>query len=588
MSIAKEHRWLLLAVCAAQFFMPFMVAGVNAVLPPLGESLGASARELSLLGAVYTLGLVVFQLAGGTLGDIYGRRRVFLFGLSLFSVLALVLGFIPHIDVFIGLRLFQGMGAAMLSSSSLALLASAAPKEMRASYLGLSNVAVYAGIACGPPVGGLVAGWLGWRWLFWGTGLAALAAMCIMIFRVPLEWRTADKEPFDVPGCLLYGGAMAASVLALVLGFIPHIDVFIGLRLFQGMGAAMLSSSSLALLASAAPKEMRASYLGLSNVAVYAGIACGPPVGGLVAGWLGWRWLFWGTGLAALAAMCIMIFRVPLEWRTADKEPFDVPGCLLYGGAMAALTFGASCIADDHLVGGGLFLLCLVLLACFVWRELRSPFPMVDVRLLRRNRVLSLSLVAAFVNYCSFFGMVFFFSLYLQVGRGFSVQEAGLMLALQAAVQSLSSPLAARLCDRYDQGLISTVGTVFCGLGLLSAAFLDMDSSLWVIVGAQCLIGAGVSLFALPNTTIILEAAGPQRVGQASGLVGTVRTAGMLGNLTIITLTLSLFLGHEPVGTDNIDAFLHCMRVDMVLFGILSLLAVGCTLARNSSGAKAA
>lgn len=155
MSIAKEHRWLLLAVCAAQFFMPFMVAGVNAVLPPLGESLGASARELSLLGAVYTLGLVVFQLAGGTLGDIYGRRRVFLFGLSLFSVLALVLGFIPHIDVFIGLRLFQGMGAAMLSSSSLALLASAAPKEMRASYLGLSGVAVYAGIACGP------------RWAVW-------------------------------------------------------------------------------------------------------------------------------------------------------------------------------------------------------------------------------------------------------------------------------------------------------------------------------------------------------------------------------------------------------------------------------------
>ena len=451
MSIAKEHRWLLLAVCAAQFFMPFMVAGVNAVLPPLGESLGASARELSLLGAVYTLGLVVFQLAGGTLGDIYGRRRVFLFGLSLFSVLALVLGFIPHIDVFIGLRLFQGMGAAMLSSSSLALLASAAPKEMRAGYLGLSGVAVYAGIACGPPVGGLVAGWLGWRWLFWGTGLAALG-----------------------------GGEQL-------------------LRLRR-------------------------------------------------------------------------IFRPGAE----------------HGGAMAALTFGASCIADDHLLGGGLFLLCLVLLACFVWRELRSPFPMVDVRLLRRNRVLSLSLVAAFVNYCSFFGMVFFFSLYLQVGRGFSVQEAGLMLALQAAVQSLASPLAARLCDRYDQGLISTAGTVLCGLGLLSAAFLDMDSSLWIIVGAQCFIGAGASIFALPNTTIILEAAGPQRVGQASGLVGTVRTAGMLGNLTIITLTLSIFLGHEPVGKDNIDAFLHCMQVDMVLFGILSLLAVGCTLARNSSGAKAA
>ena len=64
MSIAKEHRWLLLAVCAAQFFMPFMVAGVNAVLPPLGESLGASARELSLLGAV----VVVLGAMGIALG----------------------------------------------------------------------------------------------------------------------------------------------------------------------------------------------------------------------------------------------------------------------------------------------------------------------------------------------------------------------------------------------------------------------------------------------------------------------------------------------------------------------------------------
>ena len=148
--------------------------------------------------------------------------------------------------------------------------------------------------------------------------------------------------------------------------------------------------------------------------------------------------------------------------------------------------------------------------------------------------------------------------------------------------------MAASLCNRYDQGIISTVGTVLCGLGLLSAAFLDMDSSLWIIAGAQCLIGAGSSIFALPNTTIIMEAAGPARVGQASGLVGTVRTAGMLSNLIIITLTLSLFLGHEPVGKGNMDAFLRCMQMNMVVFGILNLLAVACTLARNRSSSTQA
>ena len=311
MSIAKEHRWLLLAVCAAQFFMPFMVAGVNAVLPPLGESLGASARELSLLGGRLYAGAGRVPAGRRHPGGYLRTAPGLPFGLSLFSVLALVLGFIPHIDVFIGLRLFQGMGAAMLSSSSLALLASAAPKEMRASYLGLSGVAVYAGIACGPPVGGLVAGWLGWRWLFWGTGLAALAAMCIMIFRVP--WVAHRRQ-----GALRRAGLSA---------------------LWRGHGG---------------PDLWRVLYRGRSSPgrrALFCSVSCCWPV-----------------------------------------------------------SSGGSCAV---------------------------PSPMVDVRLLLRNRVLSLSLVAAFVNYCSFFGMVFFFSLYLQVGRGFSVQEAGLMLALQAAVQSL-------------------------------------------------------------------------------------------------------------------------------------------------------
>ena len=69
--------------------------------------------------------------------------------------------------------------------------------------------------------------------------------------------------------------------------------------------------------------------------------------------------------------------------------------------------------------------------------------------------------------------------------------------------------------------------------------------------------------------------------------VGTVRTAGMLSNLIIITLTLSLFLGHEPVGKGNMDAFLRCMQMNMVVFGILNLLAVACTLARNRSSTQA-
>lgn len=111
MSVCREHRWLLLAVCAAQFFMPFMMAGVNAVLPAISLSLDASARELGLIGAFYALGLAVFQLAGGLWGDIWGRRRIFLVGLAIFSLSGALLGFVENMTLFFSCVLCRGSGA---------------------------------------------------------------------------------------------------------------------------------------------------------------------------------------------------------------------------------------------------------------------------------------------------------------------------------------------------------------------------------------------------------------------------------------------------------------------------------------------
>ena len=378
----------------------------------------------------------------------------------------------------------------------------------------------------------------------------------------------------------LWGMGVFALAGAL-LGFVDSAPLFLVLRFVQGVGGAMFNASGLALLASAAPPGQRASYLGFSGAAVYAGIACGPPVAGFIAGWLGWRWLFWGNALAAAGAFLLMKYCVKLEWRTAEGQPFDWWGCIIYGCAMAALTFGASELAESPVLAWSLLASFAFLLAVFCLLELKSRYPLLDIRLLARNRVFALSSLAAFVNYSSFFGMLFFFSLYLQVGRGMSVQEAGFFLALQSVVQALTTPLAARLCNAWNPGYVSAVGVALCGLGLTAAAFLQLDSPLSLLLGAQCLLGVGISLFALPNTTIILESAGPDHVGQASGLTGAVRTGGQLCNMVVITLTLSLFLGQEAVSMTNIDGFLRSMRTDLIIFGLLNLLAVGFVLARN-------
>ena len=248
---------------------------------------------------------------------------------------------------------------------------------------------------------------------------------------------------------------------------------------------------------------------------------------------------------------------------------------------LAPLTFGASELARNPTLAWSLLGAFALLLAVFCLLELKSPYPLLDLRLLARNRVFALSSLAAFVNYSSFFGMLFFFSLYLQVGRGMSVREAGFFLALQSVMQALTTPLAARLCTNWNPGYVCAVGVALCGLGLTAAGFLQLDSHLGLMLGAQCLLGVGMSLFALPNTTIILESAGPDHVGQASGLTGAVRTGGQLCNMVIITLTLSLFLGQEAVSAANIDGFMRSMRVDLLIFGLFNLLAVGFVLARN-------
>ena len=456
-AIQKGHGSLLLAVCASLFCMPFMMAGVNAVLPPLGLSLHASARELGLMGAFYAMGLAVFQLAGGSLGDIWGYRRVFL----------------------------------------------------------------------------------------WGVGI------------------------FAATGALL--------------GFVNSVPAFLALRFVQGVGGAMFNACGLALLASAAPEGKRASYLGYSGSAVYAGIACGPPLAGLVAGNLSWRWLFWGNALACVGVFLLMRCAVRLDWSPAKDKSFDWKGCSVYAAAMTALTFGSSEMADAPALAGGLLAGFVLLLALFCRMELHSPHPLLDLRLLARNRVFALSSLAAFINYSSFFGVMFFFSLYLQLGRGCSVEQAGLFLAAQSLIQALTTPLAARLCAAFPPGRVSAVGVALCGLGLLVCGFLRLDSPYWLLFAAMGLLGSGISLFALPNTTIILESAGRDHVGQASGLTGAVRTGGQLINMACITLTLGFFLGDQPAGPENIDAFMAAMRLDLTIFGLLNLLAVGCVLARNRS-----
>ncbi len=348
----------------------------------------------------------------------------------------------------------------------------------------------------------------------------------------------------------------------------------------------MFAASGLAILTVAAPEGKRRQYIGYSAAVVYAGIACGPPLAGVIAGSIGWRWLFWGNGILAILAMSIMLFTVRDEWYQGKGEPFDWAGGFIYAAGMATLTIGSTLMQNLPFKGGLLLLSGLGLLMIYIKYELRTKHPLLDINLLRNNRVFALSSLAAFINYSASFGMLLFFSLYLQVVRGMSVTNAGLFLSLQFVIQTLTTPWASNLADKYGAAHISAIGIAFCGLGLCACAFLGRDSHLGFFVLAQVILGLGMSFFAAPNTSVIMESVDKSHVGQAASLVGTMRTCGALVNTSIISVTLGYFLGSEPVTVNNIDEFLMSMRVDLVLFGIFNLAAIGCALGRQKSLSK--
>ena len=101
---------VIIAVGAAQFMLPFMLSGAGPLLPAIGRDLHASAMQLSLINAAYTLSLAIFHLVSGRVGDMIGRKRLFLGGLSLFVVVSALLPFVTDIWVFLGLRFVQAMG----------------------------------------------------------------------------------------------------------------------------------------------------------------------------------------------------------------------------------------------------------------------------------------------------------------------------------------------------------------------------------------------------------------------------------------------------------------------------------------------
>jgi EmrB/QacA subfamily drug resistance transporter len=450
----------LLVVCAAHFLMPFMMSAVGVALPAIGREFNATALQLGLIETTYVLSASIFLLAMGRLGDIHGRRRVFQHGIVVFTLAGGSISLAWSIEALLVLRFLQGMGGAMVMATTLAMVTSVFPPTERGRALGISVASVYAGISCGPFIGGTLVTALGWRWIFYLCVPLGAATFLITCLRLRGDWAEAHGEPFDWRGSLVY-----AAALLLLIGGASHLD--------RG----------------------------------------------------GWAWGMAAAGLAGL----------------------------------------------------GLFLAI----------EAHTPYPVLNIALLRDNRVFALSNLAALFNYAATFGVTFFLSLYLQYVQGLSAREAGTILIIQPLVQTLLSPWCGRLADRYPAARVATLGMALCAAGLAVAATLTAHTPLPVVMAMLALLGTGFALFSSPNASVIMGSVAPRYLGVASGLNSSMRTLGMMTSMSIITVIFAILMAGHPVTSETQPQFLLSMRTALLVFCALCGIGIACSAGRLRNSGKA-
>ncbi|MFG2191888.1 MFS transporter [Streptomyces sp. NPDC048639] len=454
-------RWALLATVLGSGMAMLDATVVNIALPALGSDLHVDVAGLQWTVNAYTLTLAAFILLGGSLGDRYGHRRVFVLGAAFFALASLLCAISPDATLLVLARALQGVGGALLTPSSLAIIAATFHPDDRGRAIGAWSGLGGVVAAVGPFLGGYLVESVGWRWIFLINLPVALATITVALLRVP-ESSDPDAPPRpDIAGALL--------------------------------GALGLAGVTYALIAAA---ENGAS----------AGV-----------------WVSAGAGAAGLAA--------------------------------------------------------------FIATERFSRSPMMPLGIFS-SRQFSAANVVTFAVYAALGGIFFILVLDLQVVAGFSPLAAGAALLPVTAIMLLGSPGSGALARRIGPRAPMTVGPLVSAGGALLLLRVGPGASYTTdVLPAMAVFGLGLTITVAPLTAAVLAAVPTHISGLASGVNNAVaRTAGLVA---VAVLPLATGLSAEDYRQQT--AFDAAFRVAVLLTA--AVLAVGgllsWALVRNPPGSEA-
>ncbi|MFB9519654.1 MFS transporter [Streptomyces cremeus] len=452
-------RWVLLTTVLGSSMAMLDSTVVNVALPRIGKDLGADLAGLQWTVNAYMLTLAGLILLGGALGDRYGRRKVFVVGVVWFAAASLLCGLAPNATVLIAARALQGIGGALLTPGSLALIQASFHPDDRARAVGLWSGLGGIGAAVGPFLGGWLVDGPGWRWAFLIN--VPLAALCVP---VALGHVPESKDPqahgrFDVLGAVLAAVALALVTYALI----------------------------------------EAPARGASAVVV---------------------------------------------------------GCGVLGVAVAG---------------------------AFLYVERTRAEPMMPLTLFASRQFTAINVVTLCV-YAAFSGFFFLAALQLQVVAGYSALQAGTAMLPTTVLMLFLSARSGELAQRTGPRVPLTVGPLLCAAGMLLMLRVGEDASyLADVLPAMVVMGTGMVTLVAPLTATVLASVADGRAGLASGINNAAaRAAGL-----VAVAALPLLAGMGPDAYRSAQEFGATFRRAMPMCaGVLVLGAlIAFTTVRNPKGA---
>lgn len=213
MNSSQLKRSVLFIAAFSAFITPFMGAAINLALPSIGVDLDANAIQLNWVISAYLLTTAVFILPFGRLGDIVGRKKIFLLGLLLFTLTTSAIVFTKSINSFLVFRSLQGLSSAMIFGTSMAIITSVFPPGERGRAMGINITAVYVGLSSGPFLGGLLTEYFGWRAIFGALAPIGAIATILTYTKIKTEWADAKEDKLDIPGSFLIGIGLVLTIL---------------------------------------------------------------------------------------------------------------------------------------------------------------------------------------------------------------------------------------------------------------------------------------------------------------------------------------------------------------------------------------